>query len=135
MLQIALVPNQHDYDVRVGVVSEFLQPPRYVDVSSMLGDIVDKQGSHSSAVVTVNVVKINKTRPRIGENWDIRGSDGSVPFLTSYEFGVSIILRTVTRLMRVHSRPTPSSGNSLVPPVVCAAMISPTTHQCPKSEL
>ena len=42
VLEIALVADEHNDDVRVGVVAELLQPPRDVDVRRMLGDVVDE---------------------------------------------------------------------------------------------
>ena len=52
MLQIALVADEHDDDVRVGVVTELLQPPRDVDVRRMLGDVVDEQRTDGTPVVS-----------------------------------------------------------------------------------
>ena len=52
MLQIALVPDEHDDDVRVRVVAELLQPPRDVDVRRMLGDVVDEQRTDGATVIS-----------------------------------------------------------------------------------
>lgn len=52
MFQIALVTNEHDNDVRVGVVSEFLEPSSDVDVGGLLGNVVDQESSNRSSVVT-----------------------------------------------------------------------------------
>lgn len=51
MSQIALVSDQHDDDVRIGVVSELLQPPSDVLIGLVLGDIVNQQGSDCASVV------------------------------------------------------------------------------------
>ena len=51
MPQIALVSNQHDDNVRVGMVAQLLQPPCDVLVGLVLADVVDKQRSYSAAVV------------------------------------------------------------------------------------
>ena len=51
MSQIALVSYQHDDDVRVGMVSQFLQPSCDVFVCLVLADIVDKQSPHGTSVV------------------------------------------------------------------------------------
>lgn len=51
MPQIALVSDQHDNDVRVGMVAQLLQPPCDVLVGLVLADVVDKQGSYGAAVV------------------------------------------------------------------------------------
>ena len=42
VLEIALVADEHDDDVRVGVVTKLLQPPCYVDVCRVLGDVVNE---------------------------------------------------------------------------------------------
>jgi len=49
--QIALVTNQHDDNIVVGVVSQLLQPSRHVLVRLMLANVVDKQRADSAAVV------------------------------------------------------------------------------------
>ncbi len=51
MFQIALVPNQHDDDVGVRMVSQFLEPPSDVGVGRMLGDIIDEESTDCSTVV------------------------------------------------------------------------------------
>lgn len=51
MLQIALVTNKHDDDVRIGVISQLLQPSRNVRVRRVLGDIVHEQSTDSTSVV------------------------------------------------------------------------------------
>lgn len=51
MSQIALVSDQHDDDVGVGMVAEFLQPPVDVVVGLVLADIVDKEGPDGTTVV------------------------------------------------------------------------------------
>ena len=63
MPQIALVSDQHDDDVRIGMISELLQPPGHVLVGLMLADVVHKQSAHCSPVVG--------------------RCDGSIAFLTS----------------------------------------------------
>lgn len=49
--QIALVTNEHNHDIRVGVVAELLQPPGDIVVGLVLADIVDEKGTDSAAVV------------------------------------------------------------------------------------
>ena len=51
MLQIALVANQHDDDVGVGVIPKLLKPSRDVLVSLVLADIVDEERTDSPSVV------------------------------------------------------------------------------------
>ena len=63
MPQIALVPHQHDDDVRVGMVAELLQPPGHILVCLVLANVVDEQSSDGAAVVC--------------------GGDGAVSFLAS----------------------------------------------------
>ena len=62
MPQIALVSDQHDDDVGVGMVAQLLEPPGDVLVGLVLADIVDKEGTDSTTVVS--------------------GSDGAVALLT-----------------------------------------------------
>lgn len=50
--QIALVSNQHDDDVRVGMVAKLFQPARDVLVGLVLGDVVDEEGADRAAVVS-----------------------------------------------------------------------------------
>ena len=52
MLQIALVADQHDDNVRVRVVAQLLQPPCYVLVRLMLRDVVHQQRAYRSSVVS-----------------------------------------------------------------------------------
>lgn len=54
VLEVALVANKHDRNVRVGMVPKFLQPPRHVDVRGMLRDIVHQQRTDCATVVSVN---------------------------------------------------------------------------------
>ena len=51
MLQITLVSHKHDHNVRVRVVAELLQPPRYVDVCRVLGYVVDEECTDGATVV------------------------------------------------------------------------------------
>jgi hypothetical protein len=49
--QIALVSDQHDDNVGIGVVPELLQPSRDVLVGLVLADIVDEEGTDGTTVV------------------------------------------------------------------------------------
>jgi hypothetical protein len=51
MPQIALVSDEHDDNVGVGMVAQLLQPPRDVLVCLVLADIVHEKRSHGAAVV------------------------------------------------------------------------------------
>lgn len=51
MPQVGLVAHQHDDDVLVGMVAQFPQPPLHVLVGQMLGNVIDEQGPHGTAVV------------------------------------------------------------------------------------
>ena len=51
MLQIALVSDEHDDDIRVCVVAELLQPPRDVGVRLVFRDVVHEQRANCAAVV------------------------------------------------------------------------------------
>ena len=52
VLQIALIPDEHDNDVGVGVVTKFLQPPCYVDIGRMLCDVINEQSTDGASVVS-----------------------------------------------------------------------------------
>lgn len=51
MSQITLVPDEHDDDVGVGVVTEFLQPAVDIVVGLVLADIVHKKGTDGATIV------------------------------------------------------------------------------------
>lgn len=51
MSQIALVTNQHDDDVRIGVISQLLKPSSHIVVCLMLADVVYEQSSNGTTVV------------------------------------------------------------------------------------
>lgn len=51
MPQIALVSDQHDDDVGVGMVAKLLEPPGDVLVGLVLADVVDEEGANGTAVV------------------------------------------------------------------------------------
>ena len=62
MSQITLVTDQHYDNVRVRMITEFFQPPRYVIVCLVLADVVDKKRPNGTPVVC--------------------GSDGSIALLS-----------------------------------------------------
>lgn len=49
--KLPLVANQHDYHVRVGMLTSVLQPGRQVDESLASRYIVDQQGARGSPIV------------------------------------------------------------------------------------
>lgn len=51
MPQIALVSDEHNDDVGIGMISKLLEPARHVFVGLVLADIVDEEGSNRTAVV------------------------------------------------------------------------------------
>jgi hypothetical protein len=51
MSQIALVSNQHDNDVGIGVIPEFFQPSCDIFVGDVLRDIVNQQCSDGATVI------------------------------------------------------------------------------------
>jgi hypothetical protein len=52
MPQIALVSDQHNDNVGIGMVPELLEPPGHVLVGLVLADVVDEQGADGSTVVS-----------------------------------------------------------------------------------
>ena len=51
MTQIALVADEHDDNVGVGVITQLLEPAEHIDVGSVLGDVVHEQSTNGSTVV------------------------------------------------------------------------------------
>lgn len=51
MPQIALVSDQHNDDVGVGMVAQLLEPPGDILVGLVLADIVNEKGTDSATVV------------------------------------------------------------------------------------
>lgn len=51
MSQIALISDQHNDDIRIGVISQLLQPSCYVLVCLVFADIVNEQSSDGTSVV------------------------------------------------------------------------------------
>lgn len=51
MLEIRLVPNQHDHNVGVGVISQLLQPSFNILIGYMLRDVIHQQSSYSATIV------------------------------------------------------------------------------------
>lgn len=45
-----LISNQHDYNIRLGVVAQFLQPPLHILERHMLRNIINQQSPHRSPV-------------------------------------------------------------------------------------
>ena len=53
--QVTLVAHQHDDNVGVSMVPQFLQPPLHVLVSEVLGNVIDQQSPHCTTVVPARV--------------------------------------------------------------------------------
>lgn len=51
MLQIALVPHEHDDDILIGVVPQLLEPAGHVLVCCVLGYVVYQESTDCTAVV------------------------------------------------------------------------------------
>jgi len=52
VLQVGLVADEHNDDVRVGVVAQLLEPAGDVDIGRMLCNVVDKQCAHCTTIVS-----------------------------------------------------------------------------------
>lgn len=50
--QIALVADEHDDNLGIGVITEFLEPAEDVDVGGVFRNVVHEEGADGSAVVT-----------------------------------------------------------------------------------
>lgn len=53
--KIALVADEHNDNVAIGVVTQLLEPAEDVDVGGMLGNVVDEESAHGAAVVAVEM--------------------------------------------------------------------------------
>jgi len=51
MPQIALIPHQHNHNIRIRMIPQLLQPTRHILVRAVLADVVDEQGPDGAAVV------------------------------------------------------------------------------------
>lgn len=89
VLQIALIPDEHDDDVRVRVIAQLLQPSGNVDVCRMLGDVVDEECTHCAAVVPAidePGLRSGPAYPNDSNRSDeecLRSGDGAITLLTS----------------------------------------------------
>lgn len=59
VLQIALVPDEHDDNVGVGVVAKLLEPASHVDIRGMLRDVVDEKCANGATVIAISAVHMN----------------------------------------------------------------------------
>jgi hypothetical protein len=57
MLQVALVSDEHDDDVRVCVIPKLLQPPYRVDVRRMVRNIVHQQSPGGTTVAPAEKIR------------------------------------------------------------------------------
>lgn len=51
MLQVTLVAHEHNDDVRIGMVAEFLEPASNVGVRRVFSNIIDQESAYCAAVV------------------------------------------------------------------------------------
>jgi hypothetical protein len=74
MLQVALVSDEHDDDVRVCVIPKLLQPSHDVDVCPMFRNIVHQQSPDGTTVVPAetNTSLAKIAREDCGECWHTR---------------------------------------------------------------
>ena len=52
MPQITLVSHQHNYNIRIGMISQLFQPSGDILVCLMLADIVNKEGTNCASVIS-----------------------------------------------------------------------------------
>jgi hypothetical protein len=74
MIQVALVSDEHDDDVRVCVITNLLQPPHHVDVRRIFCNIVYQQSSDGTTVAPAekNTSLAKIVREDCGERWHTR---------------------------------------------------------------
>lgn len=51
VLQVTLVAHEHDDNIRISMVAEFLEPASNVGVRRVLGNIIYEESAHRTAVV------------------------------------------------------------------------------------
>ena len=51
MFQVALVTNEHNDNIRIGVVAKFLEPAGNIGIRRVLSNIIDEESAHRTAVV------------------------------------------------------------------------------------
>ncbi len=51
VLEIRFVAHQHDNNIRICMISQFLQPSFHILISHMLCDVINQQSTHSSSIV------------------------------------------------------------------------------------
>lgn len=91
MLQITLVANEHDDDVRVGVVPELLQPPYHVHICCVFSNVVHQQRANCASVVASRCSVRYGTLALIIRGDCSRRRDRSVSLLTSCTSCVSFV--------------------------------------------
>jgi len=80
--QVALVADEHDDNVAVGVITQLSQPSFHVLVRQMLSDIVDKQRTDGTAVVSAAQATFYTAllKPRVGRlGTSALGFDSTMP--------------------------------------------------------
>lgn len=97
MSQIRLIADEHDNDVRVGVLAHLAQPARDALVSAVLGDVVQQQCAHSAAVVGRSngpVALLSSSVPNLGlyifHGHGIVRKKESIPTVQNSPWGFSI---------------------------------------------
>jgi hypothetical protein len=96
--QIALVSDQHDDNVGIGVISQLLEPSCDVFVGLMLADIVDEKSTNGTSIVSGSngaVSLLSSGIPNLGLDRlgvDLNGSSGELD--TDGRLGVQVELVT-----------------------------------------
>jgi hypothetical protein len=82
VLQVTLVSDEHDNDVRVRMIPKLLQPPHHIDIRRMFRNIVHQQGPDCTTVVsTEQLTLLAKTAHEDCGEHCVRGCDGAVTLL------------------------------------------------------
>mmetsp|Transcript_717 Transcript_717/g.991 ORF Transcript_717/g.991 Transcript_717/m.991 type:complete len:227 (-) Transcript_717:135-815(-) len=96
MSQVRLISNQHDHNVRLGVISQFLQPTLNILKSGMFANIINEEGSNGSTVVSGGdgaVALLAGRIPDLGLDGFALGLDGfGGEFYADCGFGVLVEL-------------------------------------------
>jgi hypothetical protein len=68
VLEIALVPYQHDNNVGVGMIPQFFQPSVDILVGRVLCNVIDKKSAYSSSIITTSRMRTITSSKCMSEN-------------------------------------------------------------------
>jgi hypothetical protein len=157
MSQITLVSDQHDDDVCIGVISQFLEPSSHVCERLLLGNVVYKECSDGTSVVAVvqegcqpkaslmcemtyaDVIArylscpAGKGKHQVSAPDQLKDDIHLPGFICKRSFGIRSV-QPNTSLCSIFSFRFKSLHASRSFPLWNLRLVRLSTHQCPKSE-